>query len=37
MTITIRDDYQDTSRTLLCFGTVAGGTVNVGNPEGLRA
>ena len=34
MKITIRDDYQNTSRTLPCVGTVARGIVNMGNPEG---
>lgn len=33
MKITIRDDYQHTSRTLPCVGTVARGIVNR-NPEG---
>lgn len=31
MKITILDDYQDTVRTLACFGTVAGHDVTIWN------
>ena len=37
MNITIHDDYQETIRTLRWFGKIAGHSVNVGNPEVLRA